>query len=44
MAVQSDREAEEVLAEWSSGLEAVLYQPDVEEAIREVSHRCSLSP
>ena len=38
MAVQNDRESEEVLAEWSSSLEAVLYQPEVEEAIREVSH------
>ena len=36
--MQNDRESEEVLAEWSSGLEAVLYQPEVEEAIREVSH------
>ena len=38
MAVQCDREeAEELVAEWSSDLEAVLYQPEVEEAIREVS-------
>ena len=37
MAVQYDREAEELVAEWSSDLEAVLYQSEVEEAIREVS-------
>lgn len=33
----ADRDAEELVAEWSSDLEAVLYQPEVEEAIREVS-------
>ena len=37
MAAQREREAEELVAEWSSDLEAVLYQPEVEEAIREVS-------
>ena len=37
MAAQHDREVEELVAEWSSDLEAVLYQPEVEEAIREVS-------
>jgi hypothetical protein len=36
MAVQYDREAEDLVAEWSSDLEAVLYQSEVEEAIREV--------
>ena len=30
------REAEELVADWSSDLEAVLYHPEVEEAIREV--------
>lgn len=41
MAVQYDRDAEELVAEWASDLEAVLYQPEVEEAIREVSHSYS---
>ena len=40
MAAQGDGEAEDLLAEWSRDLEAVLYEPEVEEAIREV---CALS-
>jgi len=32
----AQRSAEELLADWSSGLEAVLYDREVEEAIREV--------
>lgn len=33
----AQRSSEELLADWSSELEAVLYDPEVEEAIREVS-------
>jgi methyl-accepting chemotaxis protein len=36
MAVQGDVEGEDMLAEWSRDLEAVLYEQEVEEAIREV--------
>ena len=32
----AERESEELLAEWQSDLEAVLYAPEVEEAIQEV--------
>ena len=32
----AERECEELLAEWQSDLEAVLYAPEVKEAIQEV--------
>ena len=38
MAVQADQEAEDAIAEWSKDLEAVMYETEVEEAIREVTH------
>lgn len=34
--MQREREADELVAEWSNDLEAVLYDSEVEEAIREV--------
>ena len=35
--MQREREGDELVAEWSNDLEAVLYHPEVEEAIRDVN-------
>ena len=44
MAVQGDVEGDEMLAEWSRDLEAVLYEQEVEEAIREVCPPFTTAP
>ena len=44
MAVQGDVEGEDMLAEWSRDLEAVLYEQEVEEAIREVCPPFTTAP
>ena len=44
MAVQGDVEGEEMLAKWSRDLEAVLYEQEVEEAIREVCPPFTTAP
>lgn len=39
----AQHESDELLAEWQSDLEAVLYAPEVEEAIQEASLYVALS-